>query len=80
MYIQLNGIGLDGHAKEIRWDLVAETGHGPQMPTIPSIILAKKLAEGSLSVKGAQACVGLVTLADFTLETSAWNIWQKVCE
>lgn len=80
MYMQLNGIGLDGHAKEIRWDLVAEAGHGPQIPTIPSIILAKKLAEGSLNVKGAQACVGLFSLADFTLETTEWNIWQNVCE
>jgi saccharopine dehydrogenase-like NADP-dependent oxidoreductase len=80
MNIQLKGTGNDGKTLEICWDLVAEDGDGPQIPTIPSIILAKKIANGSLDIKGAQACVGLFSLEDFTEEVKIWNIWQKVNE
>ncbi|WP_158070103.1 saccharopine dehydrogenase family protein [Motiliproteus sp. MSK22-1] len=80
MYIQLKGIDLNGQPKILRWNLIAEDGHGPQIPTIPSIILAKKIAAGSLQEKGAKACVGLFSLMDFTEETRMWNIWQQVDE
>ncbi|MDO3386374.1 saccharopine dehydrogenase NADP-binding domain-containing protein [Gilvimarinus sp. SDUM040013] len=78
MYIQMSGTDVNGNPKVLRWDLVAEDGDGPKIPTIPSIILAKKLAEGTLEEKGAKACVGLFSLAEFTDEVEDLNIWQKL--
>lgn len=76
MYIRLSGIDSNKQSKTIQWDLVAEQGHGPEIPTLPAIILAKKLASGALAKKGAMACVGLFSLAEFTQELEAWDIWQ----
>ena len=78
MYMLLQGIDNQGNLKKIRWDLVAEEGHGPQIPTIASIVLAKKLAKGSLNIKGAMPCVGLFSLNEFTNEVADLNIWQQV--
>ena len=78
MYIRLSGTDLNGTPAEVLWDLIAEQGDGPQIPTIPAIILAKKLATGTLEQKGAKACVGLFSLSEFSQEIEQWNIWQKV--
>jgi hypothetical protein len=77
MYIRLSGTDIDGQLKVVRWDLIAENGDGPQIPTIPSIILAKKLAAGTLKDKGAKACIGMFSLADFSEEVKGQSIWQK---
>lgn len=47
------------------WELVARAGHGPEIPAIPAIILARKLAAGRLDVRGAMPCMGLFTLEEF---------------
>lgn len=76
MYVQLSGSGHDGKMLRTRWNLVAEEGHGPQIPTIPSVILAKKLANGTLDALGAKACMGLFSLEEFFEEVNDWNVWQ----
>ncbi|MBL4865968.1 MAG: saccharopine dehydrogenase NADP-binding domain-containing protein [Pseudomonadales bacterium] len=80
MYIFLEGTDLNGQSKTIRWDLVAEDGDGPEITTIPAIILAKKFASDTLEQRGAMACVGLFSLAEFTEEVKEWNIWQQVSD
>lgn len=78
MYMRLKGTGNDGKPLQMHWDLVARDGHGPQIPTIPAIILAKKLADGALKEKGAKACIGLFSLSEFTEAVSDWNIAHKL--
>lgn len=63
MVVDLVGQGLDGLPLHLRWWLVADAGHGPQVPATPAVVLAGELAEGRLKAKGAQPCVGLLTLA-----------------
>jgi hypothetical protein len=48
----------------ITWTLVAGQGDGPQVPCTPAIVLAKKLAAGSLSARGAMPCLGLFSLEE----------------
>jgi hypothetical protein len=42
MFVILGGLDLDGCPRERRWFIVARRGEGPQIPTIPAIILARK--------------------------------------
>ena len=68
MFVELEGADAAGAAKRIVWHLVARQGHGPYIPTTPAVILAKKLVRGEIATRGAQACVGLVTLAEIENE------------
>ena len=62
MVVELKGEGLDGSPLHLRWWLVADAGHGPQVPVTPAVVLAGELAEGHLKAHGAQPCMGLLTL------------------
>ena len=48
----------------ITWTLVAGQGDGPQVPCTPAIVLARKLAAGSLVARGAMPCLGLFSLEE----------------
>ena len=61
----LNGIGHDGQAKERRFRLFARSGHGPYIPCMPAILLARELAAGRLTATGATPCFDLIDLATY---------------
>lgn len=65
MLVTLSGRDKDGAPKTVRWYLVARSGHGPYVPAIASVVLAKRLVAGSGPAAGAQPCFGLFTLAEF---------------
>ncbi len=56
----------DAHTRS--WFIVAFDGDGPQIPTVPAIVLAKRLVRGEISDRGATPCVGLVTLDEYLAE------------
>lgn len=74
MFVILSGLDLDGRPRERRWFIVARWGEGPQIPTIPAIILARKAACGELDFRGATACTGLVTLDEYLAELKPYPI------
>ncbi len=80
MHIILKGKDKNGKPKEIKWFLIAKGGDGPQVPTIPAILLAKKLnylSESQLknsNLIGAQACVGLVSLDEYLDQLSEFDV------
>ena len=43
MEVLIRGKEHDGHAKEVKWTLYAPKGNGPYIPTLSTIILARKL-------------------------------------
>ena len=72
MHIGLRGTDHEGRLAQIDWHLVARRGHGPEIPCLPAIVIARKLAAGrttaaagALTARGAMPCMGLMTLADF---------------
>jgi hypothetical protein len=65
MHIGLRGTDHHGHPAKVDWHLTARQGHGPQIPGIPAIVLARKLAAGTLTACGAMPCMGLMSLAEF---------------
>jgi len=68
MVVTLEGKGRDGARRRTDWHLVARGGHGPYVPAMASVILAKALLAGTLKVRGAIPCLGLFTLQDFLSE------------
>jgi saccharopine dehydrogenase-like NADP-dependent oxidoreductase len=62
MLVELGGRDAQGRALKLRWSLRAGAGDGPQIPATPAVVLARKLADGSLSARGAMPCMGLFTL------------------
>ncbi|QDO99935.1 saccharopine dehydrogenase family protein [Thalassotalea sp. PS06] len=68
MRVKIAGIDLQGQDQEISWTLYAPDGNGPYIPTLSTIILARKLlcdeAKTSLPT-GAKPCVNLLELEDF---------------
>ena len=74
MHVKVDGLGHDGEARHAAWYLVARSGHGPEIPTLASVIVAKKLALGTVPDRGATACAGLFTLEEFLAEASDLDI------
>ena len=71
MHMILSGGGHDGQPLSKTWFIIADHGDGPQIPTIPAILLARRLHEkdpglGAKALStGAYPCVGLVSLEDY---------------
>ena len=70
MQVRLRGLGHDGEPLRVTWTLIARNGDGPQIPATAAVLLARKLASGTLPGAGATACVGVFSLEEF-LDTLA---------
>lgn len=74
MHVILRGKDIHGKSHERCWFIIAKDGDGPQIPTIPAIILSEKLALNRFEYRGAMACVGLVSLNEYMDELKAFNV------
>jgi hypothetical protein len=61
----LSGVGHDGAPLRERFFMIAGSGHGPYIPCMPSILLAKGLASGAVSATGARPCLDLIDLQTY---------------
>ncbi len=78
MQVSLLGTQSDGERVRVDWNLVAPANHGPEIPCMAAILLARKLAAGSLAGSGAYAAMGLLSLADFESEFEQWDITSTI--
>lgn len=74
--------GRDGQGKPIRrgWHIAADHHHGPEIPCMAAILLARRLAGGEALPSGAQACMGLLRLAEFEPEFARWGMATDVID
>jgi saccharopine dehydrogenase-like NADP-dependent oxidoreductase len=78
MHVEIRGIGEDGKPKTVVWNLIARKGHGPEIPCIAAIVLARKFARGAVCERGARPCVGLMTLEEFGAAVAHLDIeWES---
>jgi len=72
MHVRIRGRGKDGAAQSRTWTLIAENGDGPRIPTLASILLAKKMLNvpgyAPLVERGAMPASNLLTLREFERE------------
>jgi saccharopine dehydrogenase-like NADP-dependent oxidoreductase len=78
MSVEMAGEDPEGKTLMITWSLIAGSGHGPEIPSIPAIILAKKLAAGIRPQPGAIPCMGLFTVQEFLDEVKDRDISQQI--
>lgn len=50
--------------REQHW-IIAGSGHGPYIPCMPAILIAKGLARGTIAATGARPCLDLIDLATY---------------
>ncbi|HEY0333783.1 MAG TPA: saccharopine dehydrogenase NADP-binding domain-containing protein [Stenotrophomonas sp.] len=79
MFVKLVGV-RDSQPLSVRWDLTAPSLHGPEIPCLAAVLLARRLARGDGLPVGAQACMGILTLADFEQAFEQWQIVGEVVE
>jgi len=74
MFVDLRGSDEAGQHKELSWHLIAGSEHGPYVPAIAAVILARHLVESPELSHGAQPCFGLITLSQFEAEVADLDI------
>nr|WP_303657421.1 saccharopine dehydrogenase NADP-binding domain-containing protein [Asticcacaulis aquaticus] len=74
MFMVLSGTGHDGQPKQIDWHIIAKDGDGPQIPSVPAILLAERLAKGEPLAPGARSSLGQISLDDYLAALKPFNI------
>lgn len=74
MFVAMDGIGVDGQALSLEWQLLAEQNHGPNIPCGAAIALAGKLAHGDPLARGAMPCMGILTVEDYLLALQGFDV------
>ncbi|MEO0413161.1 MAG: saccharopine dehydrogenase NADP-binding domain-containing protein [Pseudomonadota bacterium] len=65
----------DGGADiEHRFFIIARSAHGPYIPCVPAIILAKRFAAGDVPATGARACLDLIDLKAYLKALEDYDI------
>lgn len=80
MLVSVIGLASDGSRLRVDWHLTADASHGPEIPCIAAILLARKIAREQIATRGAFACMGFLTLAEFEPEFARWKISAIVKE
>jgi hypothetical protein len=58
----------------IKWFVIALDGDGPYIPTVPAIVLARKIVTGQFGATGAMPSVGLVSLDEYLSELKDFKV------
>lgn len=80
MQMRFAGTGIDGDTKVVTWNLTARNNHGPEIPCVPALVLARKLASQQLDIRGAMPCLGMISLAEFDGEVADLDIHWSIDE
>jgi hypothetical protein len=80
MLVGLTGRRHDGTWARVEWHLTADANHGPEIPCMAAILLARKLARGEIADRGAHPCMGFLRLAEFEPEFARWKISAQILE
>ena len=62
MHVVLDGRDKSGRQVTRKWFIVARDGDGPYIPTVPAVVLARKIIAGTFVRAGAMPCMGMITL------------------
>lgn len=73
-HMVIEGEGADGSFMTRRHWIIARQGHGPIIPCIPAILIARMLAEGQSFAPGARPCLDVITLDAYRAEFEGLDI------
>jgi saccharopine dehydrogenase-like NADP-dependent oxidoreductase len=78
MVVRVRGVDAAGAAISRSWHIAADDDHGPEIPCMAAILLARRIAAGELNETGARSSIGQLALADFEPEFQKWNMVTDV--
>lgn len=78
MVVRLRGKDPLGAPLQLAWNVVAPDHHGPEIPCMAAILLARRLACGEALPAGAMPCVGLLSLEAFEPEFARWGMSSEL--
>ena len=64
-HMRIHGRGRDGAPRLRQEWMIARSGHGPNIPCTPVILLARRLASGEAPAPGARPCLDMIDLPTF---------------
>lgn len=80
MVVRVEGLDATGRQARRAWHIAADHDHGPEIPCMAAILLARKLAGGQALPAGAFACMGMLNLAEFEPEFARWGMVTDIVE
>lgn len=80
MVVRVEGINASGALTRRSWHIAADDDHGPEIPCMAAVLLARRIARGHSLGSGASTCIGILKLADFEPEFTRWGMVTKVLE
>lgn len=80
MVVRFEGTDAQGAAARRAWHIAADDNHGPEIPCMAAILLARRLARGDAPAIGAHVCAGLLTLPEFEPEFARWGMLTDVID
>jgi hypothetical protein len=73
-HVFLSGKDHDGRERRVRFFMIARSGHGPNIPCTPAILLARGLAQGGVAQRGAMPCLDLIGLDAYLAALAPFDI------
>lgn len=70
MCVAVKGVDAKGDAREERWDMIVGAGDGPKVPSLPGLILCRKIRGGE-TLPGARPCLAEFSAVEADAELSA---------
>jgi hypothetical protein len=80
MVVRVAGTDAHGTARRRAWHIAADNDHGPEIPCMAAILLARRLAAGHPLPAGAHTSSGLLALESFAPEFAKWGMVTDVVE
>jgi hypothetical protein len=80
MVVRVKGVNAGGNAIQHAWHIAADHDHGPEIPCMAAIILARRLAKKELAQIGAYTSIGWLNLSDFEPEFAKWDMATDVID
>jgi len=72
MKVSMLGRTNAGNCELCEWDLIADDGHGPNIPTLPVSIVLNRLLEGNFT-PGARVCMGEISMVELDEALAEFN-------
>ena len=80
MVVRVVGRDAQGQSRQRAWHIAADHDHGPEIPCMAAILLARQLAAGHALPPGARTSTGLLPLEAFVPEFDRWGMVTDTVE
>lgn len=80
MVVRVAGTNAQGQPRRRAWHIAADHDHGPEIPCMAAILLARQLAVGQPLPTGAHTSTSLLPLSAFAPEFAKWGMVTDIVE